>query len=261
MDSVISKELLKNKWFISVIMLIFALILLIGFLIKMNISLIKDKKELEVLNQDLKIRQKEMEMQLTELQVLREQMEEYALIVQDLPTIDQLEAIVQARENEIRLQQEKIKSLERGYDKVVAKVVHVPVESITPTRGTMLAGRGVIFEATAYDLSVASCGKPIGHPSYGKTAGGLNLAGKSREEAMVVAADPKVLPLGTKVKLTFGEGYEEFTGVYTVGDTGSAVKGNIVDVFLGDFNSNDEHPSVRQFGRVKVKVQVVEGGE
>ena len=261
MDSIIRKDLIVNKGFVAVIVFILILMLLLGWLIKVNVNLFQDKKELERISLEFEIKQQEMETQLVELNSLREQMQEYSLIVQDLPTIDQLEAIVQARENEIRLQQEKIKSLERGYDKVVAKVVHVPVENISPTRGSILQGRGDIFQATAYDLSIASCGKPMGHPAYGKTAGGLNLTGKSREEAMVVAADPSILPLGTKVKLTFNEGYEDFNGVYTVGDTGGAVKGKIVDVFLGDFNSNDEHPSVRKFGRVKVKVQVVGGGE
>lgn len=52
----------------------------------------------------------------------------------------------------------------------------------------------------------------------------------------MVAVDPKVIPLGTKI---YVEGY----GIAIAGDTGGAIKGNIVDLF---FNSNKE---CFQFGR------------
>ena len=52
----------------------------------------------------------------------------------------------------------------------------------------------------------------------------------------MVAVDPKVIPLGTKL---YVEGY----GIAIAGDTGGAIKGNIVDLF---FNSNSE---CYQFGR------------
>ena len=46
----------------------------------------------------------------------------------------------------------------------------------------------------------------------------------------MVAVDPRVIPLGTKI---YVEGY----GVAIAGDTGGAIKGNIVDLF---FNTNSE---------------------
>jgi 3D (Asp-Asp-Asp) domain-containing protein len=64
----------------------------------------------------------------------------------------------------------------------------------------------------------------------------------------VIAADPKVLPLGTKVKVT---GAGPYSGHYEVKDTGKKVKGKKVDVFIP---SNRE---AKKFGVKDVKVKVV----
>jgi 3D (Asp-Asp-Asp) domain-containing protein len=113
------------------------------------------------------------------------------------------------------------------------------------------------FTATAYDLSVQSCGKPIGHPQYGITRSGANIAGKTREQAMSIAVDPNVIPLGSQVKITFPEPYTHFNGVYTANDTGSAIKGKKIDIFMGDFGSNNSNQSVWDFGVREVKVQIL----
>ena len=78
------------------------------------------------------------------------------------------------------------------------------------------------MEATAYTN---------GNDGWGnKTASGMTTF------VGMVAVDPKVIPLGTKI---YVEGY----GIAIAGDTGGAIKGNIVDLF---FNSNGE---CYQFGR------------
>jgi 3D (Asp-Asp-Asp) domain-containing protein len=46
----------------------------------------------------------------------------------------------------------------------------------------------------------------------------------------IVAADPKVLPVGTVLRILDGP----HSGVYTVMDTGSAVKGRKIDIFIPD---------------------------
>jgi len=88
------------------------------------------------------------------------------------------------------------------------------------------------MEATAYT---------IGGDGWGnKTASGMNTF------VGMVAVDPKVIPLGTKLYI---EGY----GIAIAGDTGGAIKGNIVDLFM---NSESE---CRQFGRQHgLKVYVLE---
>lgn len=73
--------------------------------------------------------------------------------------------------------------------------------------------RAVTMQSSAYEPSPVSCGKfASGYTSIGLEAG-----------YGVVAVDPKVIPLGTRL---FIEGY----GYAVAGDVGSAIKGNRVDV-------------------------------
>jgi 3D (Asp-Asp-Asp) domain-containing protein len=94
------------------------------------------------------------------------------------------------------------------------------------------------MSATAYTADYASTGKRPGDKYFGITASGL------RAQVGVVAVDPSVIPLHTKMYI---EGY----GFAVAGDTGSAVKGNIIDLY---FDSSSE---VRAFGRQKRKVYIL----
>ena len=104
--------------------------------------------------------------------------------------------------------------------------------STTPSEGS---GQGRLlgtFEATAYDDSVESQGQWVG-----QTATGV------KPQVGVIAVDPKVIPLGTKL---YVEGY----GNCVAADTGGAIKGNRIDVFK---NTASE---VRAWGRQQVKVYI-----
>ena len=66
----------------------------------------------------------------------------------------------------------------------------------------------------------------------------------------LIAADPSVLPLGTRVRVEAGS----FSGEYVVADTGGAVKGHRIDIWT---------PTSReamQFGRRAVKLTVLSFG-
>lgn len=67
----------------------------------------------------------------------------------------------------------------------------------------------------------------------------------------IVAVDPKVIPLGSKVYVEFdnGQGFEAVAE-----DTGGAIKGNRIDIALPD------RQSVKNFGIKNVKVHVLEKG-
>lgn len=84
------------------------------------------------------------------------------------------------------------------------------------------------FRATAYCLK-------------GRTASG---GGVRRG---IVAADPRVLPLGTRIYIN-GGGY---SGTYTVTDTGGAIKGRILDIWVPSCGE-----AVR-FGRKNISVSVL----
>ena len=79
---------------------------------------------------------------------------------------------------------------------------------------------------------------------HGITASGLKPV-RNPDGISTIAVDPDVIPLGTKVYVS---GY----GLAIAADTGGAIKGNIIDVFL---NTNEECIS---WGRRNVTVQILE---
>ncbi|MGH9847198.1 MAG: 3D domain-containing protein [Blastocatellia bacterium] len=87
------------------------------------------------------------------------------------------------------------------------------------------------FRATAYAL-------------WGRTRSGAYV------RRGVIAADPRVLPLGSVVQVKAGD----WSGTYTVHDTGGRIKGKIIDVWVP---SNKE---ARKFGRRNVKLHVLRLG-
>jgi 3D (Asp-Asp-Asp) domain-containing protein len=95
-----------------------------------------------------------------------------------------------------------------------------------------LLGPKVNFEATAYALR-------------GITASGVYV------RRGVIAADPRVIPLGSIVQITT-PGY---SGIYTVQDTGGKIKGKIVDLWMGSSRE------ARIFGRRQIKLQVLRWGK
>lgn len=111
------------------------------------------------------------------------------------------------------------------------------------------------YEITAYDLSEEDCGKSEDNPYYGLTANGFNLSGLSREDAMVIAVDRNIIPLGSKVEIIFED--EEFSylnGIYNAEDTGGAIRGNRIDIYFGV----DKYYECIHFGRRMAKVRIVE---
>jgi 3D (Asp-Asp-Asp) domain-containing protein len=83
------------------------------------------------------------------------------------------------------------------------------------------------FRVSAYDLTYSPKNEHI-------TASGFNLSGKSRTDAMIIAADPRVIKMGTKVYLEFiNQKVSKYNGIYTVRDTGGAIKGKKLDLYMG----------------------------
>ena len=75
---------------------------------------------------------------------------------------------------------------------------------------------------------------------------------------MIVAVDPKVIPLGSTILVTFKKNeYKQYNGIYSAQDIGGEVKGKHIDIFLGDFHSTKEHYTVSDFGATQVKVVIL----
>lgn len=110
-----------------------------------------------------------------------------------------------------------------------------PAAAEKTTAAPVESKKVMTMEATAYTASCEGCS--------GITATGINL--KDNPNQKVISVDPSVIPLGTKVHV---EGY----GEAIAGDTGGAIKGNKIDVFIP--NKQD----AIQFGRKTVKVTILD---
>jgi 3D (Asp-Asp-Asp) domain-containing protein len=88
------------------------------------------------------------------------------------------------------------------------------------------------FTATAYSIS-------------GKTRSG------TRTRRGIVAADPKVIPLGSRIRVHDAGAY---SGEYEVADTGAKVDGRIIDIYMPNA------AEARQFGRRSVQVEIIDRG-
>src|ERR1044071_4063993 len=109
--------------------------------------------------------------------------------------------------------------------------------------------------ATAEKASTANAEKPaeetFAAPPATYSATAYSLRGRTASGMYVsrglIAADPRHLPLGTRVRIEAGP----WSGEYVVADTGGAIKGRIVDIWT---------PSSReamQFGRRTIKLTVL----
>ncbi len=67
----------------------------------------------------------------------------------------------------------------------------------------------------------------------------------------VVAVDPRVIPLGTKLYIESADGSWAY-GFAVAGDTGGAIKGKIIDLFFDTYNE------CIQYGRRPIKVYILE---
>ena len=125
------------------------------------------------------------------------------------------------------------KKLKEKQDKVVAMGTKVIVAQVS--RGSSEpAGKEFYVSSTAYTANCNGCS--------GYTATGINL--RANPNIKVIAVDPSVIPLGTKV---YVEGY----GYAIAADRGSAIKGSKIDVFFA--SKSDAY----RWGRKRVKIKIL----
>jgi len=145
----------------------------------------------------------------------------------------------------------------RGSSKVESKIdaSYSELKKMDASELIKLSKRKFHMTATAYDLSYSSCRKTREHPAYGITASGTRAT-----VGRTVAVDPKVIPLGSKVYITFPEAYSHLNGVYIAEDTGSLIKGNKIDIFFGEDKPGETviNRKAYQFGIQLVEVYLLE---
>jgi 3D (Asp-Asp-Asp) domain-containing protein len=114
---------------------------------------------------------------------------------------------------------------------VAALLADPAVAAAERTRGR---DRTVRMEATAYCIE-------------GETASG------AQTRRGIVAADPDVLPLGTRIRVD-GLG-RRLSRTYYVEDTGRLVKGREIDIFM------DSCAAAKEFGRRPARVRIIRLGD
>ena len=97
-------------------------------------------------------------------------------------------------------------------------------------------------EVTAYTEAEDECGKPVGHPAYGITASG------EKVRRGIIAVDTSVIPMHSKVVI---EGLGKWSGEYVAKDTGGAIVGNRVDIYV------PTKQEAFELGRRKAKLYIV----
>lgn len=98
---------------------------------------------------------------------------------------------------------------------------------------TPMPGTRMMFQVTAYCKGTT-------------TASGVNV------RTGIAAADPQLLPVGSVVSINTGE--PKYSGIYTIMDTGPAVQGRILDVYMWSCHE------ALAFGRKQVEVTVLRLG-
>jgi uncharacterized protein YabE (DUF348 family) len=122
--------------------------------------------------------------------------------------------------------------MENATDKIVAVGTKEMTQLVS--RGTK-TGKEFYVSSTAYTASCNGCS--------GKTATGIDL--HANPGAKIIAVDPSVIPLGTKV---YVEGY----GYAIAADTGTRIKGNKIDVFFA--SQSDAY----RWGQRTVKIKILQ---
>ncbi|WP_010272320.1 3D domain-containing protein [Paenibacillus senegalensis] len=102
--------------------------------------------------------------------------------------------------------------------------------------------------ATGYYAGYESTGKNPGDPAYGITYSGVKVR-RVEEGFSTIAADPEVFPIGT---IMYIPGY----GYGIVADTGSAIKGHVIDLY---FDTKED--VFTEWGKKNVEVYVLKKGD
>lgn len=103
----------------------------------------------------------------------------------------------------------------------------VPCPEVTPddfySSVENVTNHSAVFKVTHY----CGCSKCCGKYSGGSESIAYGASGKRLEALVSVAVDPSVIPLGTVLHDAEGR-------LYRAEDTGGAIKGNRIDLFVGD---------------------------
>lgn len=124
-----------------------------------------------------------------------------------------------------------------GSSEIVAEPISVTetttTETVTETT-TEPPNKTMTVIATAYCPCERCCGK---------WADGITASGVKAKANRTIAVDKNIIPLGTSVIIN--------DKIYVAEDTGSAIKGNKIDIYF------DSHEQALEFGRQTIEIEVL----
>jgi 3D (Asp-Asp-Asp) domain-containing protein len=137
-------------------------------------------------------------------------------------------------------------------DTSIAETPFSPFQTQAQSKQTRSRAEGKFgWEEAAPEMKLTTNEGPPVVPATKYVATAYSLRGRTASGRMVsrglIAADPRVLPLGCRVRLE----YPGYTGEYLVADTGGMIKGKRIDIWI---------PTTREamrFGRRTVKLTVL----
>ena len=124
-----------------------------------------------------------------------------------------------------------------------------PAANTSTRNGKAMATEGLAASAPSESGKALIASLPETYVATCYSLRGRTASGKMVAKGLI-AADPRVLPLGSRVRLDAGS----YSGEYLVADTGRLIRGRHVDIWT---------PSTRdamRFGRRKVKITVLSYG-
>lgn len=143
------------------------------------------------------------------------------------------EAVTIANDSQEIIKQEFVQKDNQKIPENSQQTENKKTDASTEAKNLAENGSTEIFEEQAF-RATAYCLK-------GRTASGTGV------RRGIVAADRRILPLGTRINLSAGS----YSGTYIVADTGGSVRGRVLDIWVPSCSE-----AVR-FGRRSVKVSIV----
>lgn len=155
-------------------------------------------------------------------------------------TSNELVALVQEFESETQTIEKQLETAKERQTIAERKAKFSGIE-VPPLQAQ---GDWTNFTATFYNAGAASTGKRPGDKQYGMTRSGNPVT-----PGVTVSVDPKVIPLGTWMEIQFPDGHTENR---RADDTGNAVRGHKIDVFMPLKDSE-----LFDLGRMQIKVRIL----
>jgi 3D (Asp-Asp-Asp) domain-containing protein len=143
-------------------------------------------------------------------------------------------------------QQEKQEPAQAAQQKKEAETTTAPTET-AKLSGVVVATSPSEPELKPAENLIAAAPQIYNATSYSRPGRGASGMGV---RSGTIAADPKVLPFGTRVRLDAGQ----YSGEYVVTDSGTAIRGCKIDVWLPTYRE------ACRFGRRNVKLTVLSYG-